>query len=100
MSYKWKPNANQRAAYAAAMHDAEAYCFIHSPHPIRTGDTVEWFDVNSAALLSGVVLRHSYGAERGQHTFSIQISTKGSLKLVKGRNLYPKLTRHQHVAGT
>jgi hypothetical protein len=42
---------------------------------------------------SGVVVRHSYGAEKGQHTFSIQLDD-GSLKRVKGRNLYPNLIQH------
>lgn len=100
MNYHWKPNASQRAAYAAAIRQAESYTFINARNPIRTGDSVEWFDVTSATLLSGVVTRHSYGAERTQHTFSIQLSIDSSLKLVKGRNLYPRLTQHLHVGGT
>lgn len=42
---------------------------------------------------SGVVERHSYGEKTGQHTFSIRLDD-GTLKLVKGRNLYPNLTKH------
>ena len=42
---------------------------------------------------SGVVERHSYGEKTGQHTFSIRLDD-GKLKLVKGRNLYPNLTKH------
>lgn len=42
---------------------------------------------------SGVVLRHSYGAETGQHTFTILLDD-GRKKLVKGRNLYPNVTEH------
>lgn len=47
---------------------------------------------------AGVVERHSYGGEKGQHTFSIRLQEPlvdaGKLKLVKGRNLYPNLTEH------
>lgn len=77
---------------------------------IRTGDKVTWdapqFSGGSffrgrsrgakftgTIRLSGVVERHSYGADRGQHTFSIRL-TDGSLKRVKGRNLYPHLVEH------
>jgi hypothetical protein len=42
---------------------------------------------------SGVIVKHSYGAERGQHTFTVLLDD-GSKKLVKGRNLYPNLTEH------
>lgn len=43
--------------------------------------------------LSGIVVRHSYGATTNQHTFSIRLED-GRLKLVKGRNLYPNLVEH------
>lgn len=42
---------------------------------------------------SGIVHKHSYGADRGQHTFTILLND-GSKKLVKGRNLYPNLIEH------
>lgn len=42
---------------------------------------------------AGVVERDSYGEKTGQHTFSIRLAD-GSLKRVKGRNLYPNITRH------
>jgi hypothetical protein len=98
MAYKWKPSAAQRAAYSAAMREAETYTFINSPHPIRTGDSVTFFDVGTSGLVSGVIERHSYGAERGQHTFSVR-TTSGALRLIKGRNLYPQLTAHIHITG-
>lgn len=77
---------------------------------IRTGDKVTWdapqFKGGSAfngrfkgakfvgnIRLSGTVERHSYGADTGQHTFSIRLDD-GSLKLVKGRNFYPNLIEH------
>ena len=99
MGYKWKPSAAQRAAYAATMRESETYSFINSPHPIRTGDTVEYFDVAESGLVAGVVERHSYGSEAGQHTFSIRTEA-GALRLIKGRNLYPRLTKHIHIGGT
>lgn len=42
---------------------------------------------------TGTVLKHSYGEKTGQHTFTILL-TNGKKKFVKGRNLYPNLTRH------
>ena len=81
---------------------------------IRTGDKVVWdapqFSGGSffrgrskgakytgTLRLSGVVERHSYGQERGQHTFSVRL-TDGTLKRVKGRNLYPHLVEHVPAA--
>jgi hypothetical protein len=94
MGYKWKPSAAAKAAYAEKMRAAEiTHSFMNTNRAIRTGCTVTWFDVDSNSLLSGNVERHSYGSERGQHTFSIRL-TDSSLKLVKGRNLYPRLTAH------
>lgn len=42
---------------------------------------------------AGTVCKHSYGQKSGQHTFTILLED-GSKKLVKGRNLYPNITRH------
>ena len=78
---------------------------------IRTGDKVRWnhpqFEGGSfyqgrsrgARFIgykeySGIVIRHSYGEDKGQHTFTIQLDD-GSLKRVKGRNLYPNLISHE-----
>jgi len=43
--------------------------------------------------VTGVILRHSYGEKTGQHTFTIR-RDDGSLKLVKGRNLYGNIVEH------
>lgn len=43
--------------------------------------------------LSGVVERESYG-RTGQHTFSVRLDD-GSLKLVKGRNLYENIAAYE-----
>lgn len=42
---------------------------------------------------AGTVAKHSYGEQTGQHTFTINL-IGGGKKLVKGRNLYPNLTKH------
>ena len=42
---------------------------------------------------AGKVVKHSYGAKTEQHTFTILLND-GTKKLVKGRNLYPNVTRH------
>jgi hypothetical protein len=77
---------------------------------IRTGDRVTWDSpqftggskfrgrVRGAKFVgtkrfSGVVVRHSYGASTGQHTFTVLLN-EGGKKLVKGRNLYPNLVEH------
>lgn len=77
---------------------------------IRTGDRVTWdapqFEGGSfyrgrcrgakytgSKELSGVVVKHSYGSERNQHTFTILLDD-GRKKLVKGRNLYPNIIKH------
>ena len=99
MGYKWKPSAAQRAAYAETMRAADTHTFMRSPHPIRTGDTVEFFDASISDLVAGVVEKHSYGQDAGQHTFSIR-KNNGTLRLIKGRNLYPRMTKHIHIGGS
>lgn len=42
---------------------------------------------------AGTVCRHSYGEKTGQHTFTVLLAD-GTKKMVKGRNLYPNITRH------
>ncbi len=43
--------------------------------------------------LSGVVVKDSYGERTGQHTFTIRLDD-GTVKRVKGRNLYPHIVEH------
>lgn len=88
---------------------------LHSA--IRTGDHVAWdapqFEGGSwfrgrptgkrrftgTKRFAGKVVRHSYGSERGQHTFTVLLSepeeSAGKKTLVKGRNLYPNLVAHR-----
>lgn len=79
---------------------------------IRTGDYVVWeakiFAKGSffngryqggakfigTEQYEGRVIKHSYGAKTGQHTFTILLSD-GTKKMVKGRNLYPNLLEHR-----
>lgn len=42
---------------------------------------------------AGTVCKHSYGEKTGQHTFTVLLADGGK-KLVKGRNLYPNVTKH------
>jgi len=77
---------------------------------IRTGDRVAWdapqfsggifFRGRSSGAkftgnkrFAGMVVKHSYGAGTGQHTFTVLLDD-GSKKMVKGRNLYPNLVDH------
>ena len=91
MNYKWKPSAAAKAEFRATMAAAEEHQFININDAIRTGDELTFFSAPCAGLVSGFVVAHSYGAERGQHTFTIQ-DDAGDKHLVKGRNLYPRLT--------
>jgi len=103
MGFRWKPSASERNRYREAMQEAEKYSFIGSCGPIRTGDVIEWVDKMTCTHLAGVVLRHSYGDEQGQHTFTIGLDepsctllgVRGGKKLVKGRNLYDRLLAHE-----
>lgn len=73
--------------------------------PIRVNDFVEWDapqfsgSFKNAKFIGvkrklGIVLRHSYGLDKGQHTFTI-LHKDGTKTLVKGRNLYPNLISHK-----
>lgn len=92
---RWRPSKTQRMEYARRMAEAEErYDFIKSDHPIRTGCFVVWVDKASGEVMAGEVTHHSYGASKGQHTFTIALNT-GGRKLVKGRNLYDRLIEHE-----
>jgi len=93
MAYKWKPNAAQKAAYKEKMQERESIRTIQSNGAIRTGCQVEYYSINHGCTISGIVVKHSYGKEKGQHTFTVEDS-RGEKHLVKGRNLYPNLLNH------
>ena len=90
---KWKPNAAQKAEYAAKMREKESLPIIRPNGAIRTGCRVKYYSMNKGEVIEGSVVSHSYGAEAGQHTFKIE-QEGGSTILVKGRNLYPNLLEH------
>jgi hypothetical protein len=48
--------------------------------------------MNTGSVVEGQVVNESYGKERGQHTFTIDLG--GEKLLVKGRNLYPNIIEH------
>ena len=82
--------------YAQMMEEIEAkYVFVPSQGAIRRGCRVEYVRVEGEGyrVINGEVIRSSYGADRGQHTFTIQ-DEAGAKYLVKGRNLYPRLLAH------
>jgi hypothetical protein len=92
MGYRWKPNASQRAAYAEKCREREALPVYTTSYAIRVGCYVEFYSLNKGETISGTVVNSSYGADKGQHTFTIDT---GSEKImVKGRNLYPNIIKH------
>lgn len=94
MSYRWKPSATQRAAYREAHVQAAQHTYINSGYPIRTGDYVEFYDLSAGRVRKGTIKAHSYGAVRGQHTFTV--NCEDGVRLIKGRNLYPRIIEHVH----
>lgn len=92
MGYRWKPNASQRAAYREKMEELNSLPTIRTTAAIREGCYVEYYSVNKGETISGTVIKSSYGADKGQHTFTID--TGCDKILVKGRNLYPNILKH------
>lgn len=91
---KWKPSASQKIEYAEKMREAEEqFSFIKSSYPIRKGCFVEWVDKSTNEIYCGTVINSSYGFKTMQHTYTILIKD-GTKKLVKGRNLYDRLLKH------
>lgn len=93
MAYKWKPNAAQRAEYKAKMQEKESLPIQGASGAIRTGCKVKYYSLSRGAVISGEVVKHGYGSERNQHTFTIA-SDCGEKIMVKGRNLYPNIIEH------
>jgi hypothetical protein len=91
--YKWKPTAAQKAAYIEAMQIKDTLSLGKSVGAIRTGCKLEFFHVASQKIIGGEVIKHSYGADRHQHTFTILLES-GEKLLIKGRNLYPNISKH------
>jgi hypothetical protein len=93
MGYRWKPNASQRAAYREKMIERDSLPINNSGKAIREGCWVKYYSVNKGCIVEGYVINSSYGADKGQHTFTIDWN--GDKVLVKGRNLYPNIIEHR-----
>ena len=89
---KWKPNASQRAEYREKCLERESLNVQTTNHAIRNGCYVEYYSINKGEVIKGTVINNSYGADKNQHTFTIQ--TDCGNVLVKGRNLYPNIIKH------
>jgi len=93
MGYRWKPNKAQKQAYIERLKEREEVRPTGTPYAIRKGCKVEYYSLNKGEIIKGEVIKDSYGAEKGQHTFTI-LQHDGCAVLVKGRNLYPNIIRH------
>lgn len=89
---KWKPNASQRAEYREKCLERESLNVKTTCFAIRNGCYVEFYSMNKGEIIKGTVINNSYGADKNQHTFTIQ--TDSGNVLVKGRNLYPNILKH------
>jgi len=95
MAYKWKPNAAQRQAYhekmvaienAKSISSNDGYT-INCTGDCCKGDEITFFNAaKSSEKLFGRIIAESYGAEKQQHTFTIEVDAE-PMK-IKGRNLY------------
>jgi hypothetical protein len=92
MGYRWKPSAAQKAAYRVKCEEKDSLPIISSTGAIREGCVVEFYSLTKGMVMSGPVVNSSYGRGKGQHTFTIETS-EGKI-MVKGRNLYPNLLKH------
>jgi hypothetical protein len=92
MTYKWKPNASQRAAYREKCLERESLPVHTTSFAIRIGCYLEYYSMNKGEIIKGTVINSSYGDEKNQHTFTID--TDNGKILVKGRNLYPNIIKH------
>ena len=88
MGYRWKPNAAQKKAYIESLETKKQIHTYTTPHAIRSGCYIEYFNVSKGYIIKGVVTNHSYGKKTNQHTFTID-----GVK-VMGRNLYPNTINH------
>jgi hypothetical protein len=93
--YRWKPNATQRREYhekCLAIEEAKSV-IVNDGYDINCtgdcckGDEIKFFNpAKSGEYLFGTIIAESYGAEKFQHTFTIEIESE-KMK-IKGRNLY------------
>ena len=93
MGYRWKPTAREKGAYIEKLQERSSLPIIESRFAIRTGCKVEFYSLNKGEIIQGTILKHSYGSQKKQHTFTI-LKENGEKILVKGRNLYPNLLSH------
>lgn len=90
---KWRPSRAQKDAYIQKLKEKKSLPIIAPTNAIRTNCYLEFYSLNKGEIIRGTVIKHSYGTDKGQHTFSIK-TNEGDLLLVKGRNLYPNLLKH------
>lgn len=93
---KWKPNASQRAEFRERMEALKEAVTERVPPEYSIpcsgdcvkGDSIAFFHPNKASeRMYGVITAESYGAEKQQHTFTIEL-LHGGKTMIKGRNLY------------
>jgi hypothetical protein len=94
---RWQPTKAEKRAYAERMRSIEAA----KDEPLKdgyticctgdcvTGDEIAFFNAGKTEKrLYGTIVNDSYGAEKQQHTFTIELDDSPEKTLIKGRNLY------------
>lgn len=93
---RWAPSASQRKTYGERMRTIEAKLSEPAPEGYDInctgdcviGDEVTFFHgAKASERFFGIIRKESYGAEKQQHTFTIELGS-GEMMLIKGRNLY------------
>lgn len=88
MGYRWKPSKAEVEAYKEKLKEKESLPIFTTPHAIRKGCYIRYYNITHGKIIEGTVTNESYGSKKGQHTFTID-----GIK-VKGRNLYPNIIEH------
>ena len=91
----YKIGKAQKAEFAKRYAKRDEICY-GTPYAIREGCRLKFYNLSADKVQIGTVIRHSYGAKTGQHTFTIDIGT--TLIRIKGRNLYPAIIKHERGA--
>jgi hypothetical protein len=93
--YRWKPSASQKREYhekCVAIEETKSIIAndgydINCTGDCCTGDEIKFFNpAKSGEYIFGKIVAESYGAEKFQHTFTVEV--EGEKMKIKGRNLY------------
>ena len=90
MSYYFKLSASAAREFSERMRQQEAdNTFIAPNGALREGCKIVFCDKKTSKILTVEIMKSSYGAKTGQHTFTLSNGQR-----IKGRNLYDRIIEH------